>query len=236
MKHNKQRACGFVSGVLATLLTVALVTPVFALATKKITVETGVKVYVDDHLVQVEDAYGNPMDAVIWDGRTYLPVKAITDAMDIPLKWEGKTFSVYVGKHNSSSPSVWLQNLDHFYSTADIKEAETKDNLGDSYANAINFGKYGGTRVYKLNGKYRAISGTFYQMYSARDRKPNYYNTTLKIYGDDELLYEAYMEAGIEPIPFKVDLTGVLELKVVMDTRQDGGGAAGAVGEFGLWT
>lgn len=69
----------------------------------------------------------------------------------------------------------------------------------------------------------------------------------LEIYGDGELLYSAEVGAGIDPIPFNVDLTGVLEMTIkcrndywnIFGTGTWGSDEYGyyraALGNCGLW-
>lgn len=55
------------------------------------------------------------------------------------------------------------------------------------------------------------------------------------IYGDGELLYSAEMTGGVQPIDFYVDLTGVLELKIVFWNPSSSRYVSG-LDDVGLWT
>lgn len=57
----------------------------------------------------------------------------------------------------------------------------------------------------------------------------------MKIYGDGELLYTATVSGGIDPIDFRVDLTGVLELKIVFSNNTYYTDVYVALGNCGLW-
>lgn len=220
----------FVTGVLAAVMVLQLTSPsLAALAGKTIQVFTGVNVYVDDQLVQPKDAKGNPVEVFVYNGTTYLPIRAIGEALGKPVQWEGKTNSAYVGKHKSDKPTVWLKDLDYF-TGSEIRTTTMTDNLGQVHYESI-YNDF--SSMYLLNGQYTAISGTLFQNYECRSSSRE---ATLKVYGDGELLYQAKMSGGVQPIDFSVDITGVLELEVRFDNAAgEWGGYIAAVTDLGLW-
>lgn len=205
---------------------------------RTITVYSGVDIYIDDAKLDARDANGNPVEAFVYNGTTYLPVRAVGEAVGKAVQWESKTSSVYIGSHRSDKPAVWLDELDYFDSNERPLKArqDMKDNLGNTYEHAVTTRSYydDNYTTYKLNGQYSAISGTFFKTYEYRndDRAHN-----LKIYGDGELLYSASVTSGVDPIDFYVDLTGVLELKICSNlwaTNPWEKPLAG-IGNCGLW-
>lgn len=223
----KKQWRGFLCGVLVTLLVASLATPALAgLAAKTIRVYTGVDVYVNDAKVEPKDANGNPVEVFVYNGTTYLPIRAIGNALGMPVQWEGKTNSAYVGKHQRDQPAVWLKDLDYFVGSS-WGIYNGKDNLGVEHSNAI----YGTpSNTYLINGQYSAISGTLFQMYEDRSNVDN--TSAIKIYGDDELLYSAEMKGGVKPLDFYVSLSGVLELRIEFSSYR----YTAAIADFGLWT
>lgn len=225
----KQRVQGIVIGMVIMSLIYAM--PVLAaFIDKYITVQTGVNIYVNDNLLKPTDANGNPVEPFIYEGTTYLPVRAIANAFDTDVKWEGKTGSVYVGKHKSDEPAVLLQDLDYFTGKDFKFKTSEKDNLGKNQTNVL-YG-YSIENVYKINGKYTSIAGTLFQFYESRSSS---WPSNIKIYGDGKLLYEADMNKGIEPIDFNIDITGVLELKVDFYGGESAYGCFAAISNFGLY-
>lgn len=72
---------------------------------------------------------------------------------------------------------------------------------------------------YYLNKKYNTLTGTIYRPYGTLSCTTVWESsTTIKIYGDDVLLYEApdITQATYSPIDFEIDVSGVRELKIVM--------------------
>ena len=229
---RRQKAAWFLSGVAATVLAVSLTSPALAaLAAKTIQVYTGVDVYVDDMKLEPTDANGNPVEVFVYNGTTYLPVRAVSEAVGKTVQWEPESNSVYLGKHTGEKPAVWLQDLDYFTGRTLKVEPTDKDNLGNTRQEVITISGFDNT--YLLNGQYSAISGTFFQRYKYRS---NNATSSLYIYGDGELLYSAEITGGVKPIDFYVDLTGVLELRICFDPKVNTVDPHSALDDLGLWT
>ena len=221
---------GFLAGLLMASLAFGFSNPAMAaLVGKTIEVYTGVDIYIDDVKLDPTDANGNPVEAFVYNGTTYLPVRAVGEAVGKIVQWEGKTNSVYLGKHDSDAPAILLQDMDYFTGADLNTRTVVKDNLGQTRNNCIIDSQVNNT--YRLNGQYRLLTGTFFQRYEERSRSCE---ATLEIYGDGRLLYFASMDSGIDPIDFSVDITGVLELQFKLDgshVRYTTG-----VSDCGLWT
>lgn len=203
---KKDMLKGYVVGALSTLMVAGVAVPAVA---QNIDVMRGVKIFVDD--MQLYGAEG-----FIYDGTTYLPVRKISEALDKPVAWDGKTKSVYIGKHESSSPAVMLADMEPFYEEdyGFSRGRSIKDNRGNSYHDAIRlFGGLSGDETveeYKINGKYRKMKGKL-TLESKTARKSSW----IKVYGDGELLYTSPdVKGGSESVDFEVDLTGVLTLRI----------------------
>ena len=129
----------FISGVLVAFLFVSVVLPAAAaLSGKDITVYPGVSIFIDDRKLEPKDANGNPVEVFIYNGTTYLPVRAVSEALGQVVQWDGSTKSVYVGMHTGEKPAVWLSNLDYYdkNQTWTVGGAE-KDNLGNVHEHCV---------------------------------------------------------------------------------------------------
>ena len=232
--NKLQKMRYFSMGLIAALLVGTMANPALAaLISKTISVSTGINLYVDDNKFTPKDANGNPVEVFIYNGTTYLPARAISEAVGKPIQWDGKTSSVYVGKHTSSTPAILLGDMTAFYEAgvAFVKYTSLVDNLGITRHNCLSSSrKYTLSVVnntYKINGKYSKISGT---LFMSDEYKNDNYITTIEIYGDGNLLYTANIKGGIEPIDFNVDLNGILELRFYMK------GWTGTLSNVGLYT
>lgn len=206
MKNSNVKS--FLVGALAATMVTTTVVPVVA---QNIDVVRGVKIFVDEEELRGAEGF-------IYDGTTYLPVRKISEALDKPVAWDGKTKSVYIGKHESATPAVMLADMDCFNSKVGFsRESSAKDNMGNTYHDVVKLGYSRGFEEYKINGRYQKIKGRMILGYEDKSKKGC---TWVKIYGDGKLLYTSPdFTAGVEPVDFEVDLTGVLTLKIERDYK-----------------
>ena len=239
MKNQKSWK-SFVAGMLTMAILFALGIPALAAAGKNITVYPGVNIYIDDQKLNPKDVNGNPVEVFVYNGTTYLPVRAVSEALGKPVQWEGSTYSVYVGKHAGDKPAVWLSDLDYFTRTGeyDSWKANTysaTDNLGNEHEHYLSCA--GSSSItYKLNAQYTKLTGILYQLYQHRERRGD---TELSVYGDGELLWSGKVGPGLDPVNFNINVTGILELKIQTNYKglSDGYGVMRtAIGDVGLWT
>lgn len=242
MKHAK-RFTSFLAGMLTALLLVGMITPALAVGlSRRIEVSSGVSIYVDDVKLNPRDANGNPVEVFIYNGTTYLPVRAVSEALEVPVQWDGSTRSVYLGKHTGDKPAVWLADMDYFSGTSsrNLKiAASEKDNMGDTHRHCITNNMY---RTYNINGQYSRLTGVLYQKYDYRSGSifsPDDRTAGLQVYGDGELLYDcqySHGETGIKPANFDISLSGVLELEIVFVCNRGSSADILSLGDVGLWT
>lgn len=202
--------------------------PVIAATVEKtIKVRTGVKVYVDDVGLNPVDANNKPVELFIYKGQIYVPAKALTDALGKTYIWEGKKDSVFIGKHLSEKPAANLLDMDTFYSQATygsyhtnavdiIGAAGVKDNIGKVHSKGFHLitPYYGENcyNVYLIDQKYSNFRGNIAVPYGDKNETDGAF---MRIYGDDELLYESpEMKRGVYPVDFDIDVSGVIQLKI----------------------
>ena len=87
--------------IIGILLTVLIGTTVMAAATpvtRQLTaIFSGISVVLDGQRLDLRDAAGNVVEPFIVDGTTYLPIRAIANALDLSVDWDGTTQTVYLG-------------------------------------------------------------------------------------------------------------------------------------------
>ena len=221
MKQIIKTLTTFLSGGLCAVLIISLAVPSVAAGIQKtITVMTGINIYVDDIKLNPTDVNGKPVDVMLYNGTTYLPVRAVSQALGKNISWNGKTSSVFVGNHAADNqPACPLYDLDYFTSESlsSVSRNSVKDNLGQSrdsiaFKSSYGHGYYKMSVSYKLNGKYSALSGVYFLPFEYRSASEE---INFSIYGDGKQLLSESVRGGVEPIKFNVDLRGVnnLELK-----------------------
>ena len=231
---KRQNARPFLAGALTALLGVSMIPAALALTSKKIDVSTGIRIFVNDSQINPTDSAGNPIEAFIYNGTTYLPVRAVSDALGTPVQWDGGTQSVYIGSHSSSTPAAYLSQMDSFnFKGAWYYDKMIKDNLGNEQAHAIYMYGYAthGFTTFKLNGQYRRMTASYFQKYDERNKERE---TTLIISGDGRELWRGTVSAGVDPIDLDIDITGVLEL--TFEYPEGGVSSYTGLGEVALYT
>ena len=70
------------------------------LSAKTIRVYTGVNMYLEGGMFEpnAKDLNGNPIEAFIHEGVTYLPLRALSEALELKVDWDGDTQSVYLSR------------------------------------------------------------------------------------------------------------------------------------------
>lgn len=63
---------------------------------RSITINDGVNVYMNGEKLEMTDVDGNSVSAFVYDGTTYLPARAISEANNKNVEWDGETGSVYI--------------------------------------------------------------------------------------------------------------------------------------------
>ncbi len=233
MKQKRTLFTGIAIGILTSFLVSMMVVPGFAAGIRKtITAYVGdIDIYVDNVLKIPTDANGNRVEPMIYDGTTYLPVRAISNMLGEDVTWDGDTRSIYIGeKPNTGAQSVPLDTL-KIYSKHELfvqtgKNAQF-ESLGEIYPafNRIGSDDYSGSHItYKLDSEYSHISGKFIMAYEHLGSKAE---GTLAIYnvdqyGTETLLKEYTTKCGEGIIDVDVNIEGCNFIKIYLyDTNDD---------------
>lgn len=175
-----------------------------------------IKVYIDNKLLSITDENGNTIQPIIYNGRTYLPARAISEAINKPVTWEAKSRSIYIGKNDLGKPATYLTDLTPFFTMGDFYSLSTQsatDNLGNTYESSKTLGakRTNNYQIYNIDGKYSQLKGVYF---TRNDYKNTISKIVVRIYGDDQLLWSATQSGGVKPIDFNIDITGYNQLKV----------------------
>ena len=107
----KERRRGFISGVLATVITLSLIgTASAAVGPHNITADyNNIKVMLNGKQITPTDVHGKIVEPFAVDGTTYLPVRAVGDALGLNVQWNGTTSTVQL---SGTTGDGWLSNAD----------------------------------------------------------------------------------------------------------------------------
>lgn len=213
-----RRIRDFLAGMLVTALAAALVLPAGAeLVSKTIEVFTGAEIYVDGVKMEPTDANGNPVETFIYNGTTYVPLRAVSQSLGYAVNWDGTTQSVYIGEQPGAKQ--YLNTVCPPYQTDRYSTPTTITMAGQKYANCIAWSSGYGYALYNLNGKYNTLEFDVGHV----DGK-SMSDSTLNIYLDGELSFSLDLTSEMLPTHISVPLYGALQMKIEMGS---GGGCYG---------
>jgi len=178
-----------------------------------------VKIVIDGTEITPRDANGKRVDPIIIDGTTYLPVRAVAEALGKEVYWDGPNYTVYLGKMNGNLeyPTVELEEMTSI--NHDMKSTdELTDNYGNKYSRAvidyISSYKY----EFLLGQKYSRFKGTLYVPKGADSDRTNY----LKIIADGKTIYTSpEMTRASSPVKIDVNITGYNDVKIEFAKEYD---------------
>lgn len=200
----------FYSIVVFVLITATILTASAAVG-KQITVHyNDVKLVVDNKPVTPKDAGGNVVEPFIYNGTTYLPIRAVGEALGKNVSWDGATKTVYVGNRNDVTNYLTevLEPYNNYW--FDIYKVNNTNKLsitGKDYACGYYCDGSGPARLmYNLNGEYTSLN---FDLGPTRNK-----NVETHIYLDGQL-YNTYSVAYDDLAQnITIPLTGVLQLRI----------------------
>ena len=221
---RKMQKLGYMAIGAVFTLVLAMALPVFAASTQRqLTAHfNNIRVVVDGVLITPRDGLGNVVEPFVVDGTTYLPVRAVAEALGRQVEWDGATQTVYIGvrpgavqflpdvapafQTSSQAVSIYTE-----FSTLQSGGAERFSLGGVTFTEGIIMsGNAWG--VHNLNGQFTSFSGVV----SQRDGEANPFAETpsVRIFTDGRLALEVLIEAGMLPQEFTIDITGVNQLRI----------------------
>ena len=219
----KERLQGVLIGVIATSV-VLMSMPVFASSMQKVITVTyaNIKLYVDGAVITPKDSAGNVVEPFIYNCTTYLPVRAISEALGKNVSWQASTKSVYIGKQPSSQ--TYMFDIVPAYESFSYKEysllntggADSFIMAGNKYVNGCVWDT--GTvsadvySIYNLNGQYKLITGTLGHVDGS-----SMVGSIMHIYKDGVLNQDIALTGDMIPKQISIDVAGVLQLKIILD-------------------
>ncbi len=213
---KKHSVKGFLAGILFTALTLALVLPAgAALVSKTIEVFTGVTIYVDGVEMKPTDVNGNPVETFVYNGTTYVPLRAVSQSLGENVDWDGATQSVYIGERPGTKQYL-LTVCPPYQTTGDYSTPATISMAGQKYANGFVLGETdgtdyltSGTALFNLNGQYNTLE---FDVGHIDGRSMG--NCTLNLYLDGTLAFSTDMTPEMLPTHYSVPLRGALQMKL----------------------
>ncbi len=222
--------------ILALALMLVFSTVVFAARKVNITVTyDNVKVVVDGRQVQFgKDSKGKQIEPFIYNGTTYLPLRAVAEAVGKQVQWDANTKTAFLGDGMVNTGEVntpLIEKMKPFSKERTeviaTDEYHKKFSLGGiEYNNGLLFTTYytphKGHANFNLEGKYTNLTGLL-----GADQE----GVTVKVdfIGDGMLLQSYDIVSGQLPVNVNLNVTGVRLLEIKFESI-DGNPAASKTG------
>lgn len=164
-----------------------------------------IRICIDGVEMTPRDAAGKEVEPFIYNGTTYLPIRAVGEAVGKQVSYDGSTNTVYLGK---SGQVQYLGQQIESYRLERASEG-TFTMAGQEYYNSVSSRHMAGTAYYNLNGLYTSMSGVYGMLDGT-----NADEGTILVYGDDRLLETLDVQVGMIPKNFAINVTGVNQLRI----------------------
>lgn len=223
-KHSK-----IIKGCCAGLLTAVLISGMAfsadaASLLREIKVSIGgIQIYVDGDLKKPVDANGNAVEPLIYNGTTYLPVRALTNMLtDKEVSWDDDTQTVYIGKKpDNGGKSVAIDTLKPYSDSGFYTGKDAQFNVLDKTITPFNSIK-GNSPTYILDSKYSKLNGKYVIPYTSVGSP---YEGPLVIYNVDQYgekteLARYTAKAGDAPIDVSVNISGCNIIRIERDYQK----------------
>ena len=217
---------GKLKGLLICATIFALLSGTLAIALNTTTLYnvmvSGVKIIIDGKEFNATDAGGHHVEPIIYNGTTYLPVRAISGAFDKAVYWDGENYTVYLGEMDGKLeyPSVYLKDMTNIYRrNASIVNKPGNDNYGNSYESAIRDAEWSVDCGYEVltNMQYSRFKGTLYVPEGTTVEKCG----RLKITVDGKVKYTSEeMTNASRPIDIDISVKGGNDVKIEFESTE----------------
>lgn len=217
----KKTLKGYVMGFLSASLLVTGIGYAANTTTLYDVLAEGVKIVVDGQKINPTDANGNTVEPIIYNGTTYLPVRAVANAIGKAVYWDGPNYTVYLGNMDGKLeyPTIMLKDMT---SISDRFQTENNpmDNYGKMYGSALKTNSSYNSRTfeYLLNMKYSRLKGTIYVKNGATHDG----GEQIIITADGKQIYVSpIMEKTSRPVNIDIDVTGCNDIKIEFTTGSE---------------
>lgn len=128
-------------------------------------VANGIKIIIDGKQFEPTDANGDSVEPFIYNGTTYLPVRAIGNAFNKDVNWDAENYTVIIGSKEFDyiSKLPYVDNDQENCSTAEFTLKDSGIRLYQSGSGWQDKGEFPKQYVaYKLDGKYKKFIAEVY--------------------------------------------------------------------------
>lgn len=216
-----------------------------------------IKIYIDGGELVPKDPNGNIVEPFIYNGTTYLPIRAVSNAFGKDVEWEGETQSIYIGKKDQTKPDNYLDRIQYTDFKTERGEfhrinGTITDFASKTYTNGIllsiirdafqiknDIDNANTLVVYPLNSKYSRLTGNIVipkeiDTTTIKTEDNNGTDKIVFIYGDDKLIFSNTITASM-PIKIDFDTEGINLLTIKFRNAPEVNGSYVALTDLALY-
>ncbi|MDR2166675.1 MAG: hypothetical protein LBE35_02335 [Clostridiales bacterium] len=211
---------GFVAGVLITVLLSGVMVAAASTGGVMREIFYGVNIIVNGRPLQA-DGIDRPF---ILDGRTFLPVRAISEALNVPVDWDGSTMTVHLGTGTAGRPLFETTPTSASSGITAVSGTMSGRSFNTIFrASATNMATSStGWGEFNLNGQFSTISGVLGRLNDAAA------TSNIVFIGDNREIARFAVDGTTVAHEISVDVRGVLVLRVEILQNMVGFGASRA--------
>ncbi len=230
----KKRLQGLIVGVLIGATITGGV--VFAANTTTLynVIANGIKIVVDGQKLNPTDVNGNKVEPIIYNGTTYLPVRAVANALGKAVYWDGPEYTVYLGNMDGKLeyPTIEIEAMVSIGQKVESTQKLT-DNYGNRYSRAITNRDYNNFKhEFLTNMKYSKFKGVLYIPEGTSNSQTGY----LQIIADGKTIYTSPdMTKTSAPVNINVNIRGYNDIKIEFNYSQNNGALPLCLGDAGFY-
>lgn len=190
----------------------------------------GIRIVIDNKKFTCTDANGAVVEPMIYNGTTYIPVRAVSTAFGKAVYWDGEESTVYLGNMNGKleKPTAKFENLTNIAGLHGFSKAKNLTDIRGNFYNSAYYSAYSWACndccEYLLDGKYSKFKATIFVKEGSNWRG----TISMKIIGDEEVLFNSddceYIDEPItkttNAFNIDVDITGVDNFKIIFSDEE----------------
>lgn len=171
----------------------------------------GITIKLNGQAQSMYDAKGTKIYPISYKGTTYVPIRAVSNMLDVDITWDGGNNAILLG--NTGTAKDFIEEFKPYdglntYMRRLISDGKKAEIAGKTYDHYIGGSSMLGSDFhlyYDLGGKYKTLT---FQLYSTTEKD-------LYFYGDNnELLKKITVTGKALPQTYTVDLTNVQQLSI----------------------
>ncbi|CAM3476272.1 stalk domain-containing protein [Marinicrinis lubricantis] len=208
----KKKAVMFISAAAMSVGLIAGATAAPVLEDIKAQLNWSTQFKVDGKAWTPEDAEGNKLAPIVYDHTTYLPVRAVSEALDTAVKWDPETQTVILGEDTKQ-----VQIMNEKYKLNNTSVMATKDKQytvqdGTDYASGFVIENIDSVRksvTLQPSGQYQKVNLTIYSLDQPEKE------VDVKIIDDqDAVLKHVKLNSSEPSATFELEIGGAQEITV----------------------